>query len=60
MKIIEMKTSDLIPYKNNPRDNEQAVDAVAASIREFGFQVPIIVDSNKIIVGGGTQDIRQQ
>lgn len=53
MKVIEMKVSDLIPYENNPRINDQAVDAVAASIREFGFKVPIICDANHVIVGGG-------
>lgn len=52
MKIVEMKVSDLIPYDNNPRFNDQAVDAVASSIREFGFRVPIIVDKGLEIVGG--------
>lgn len=59
MKIIEMKTSDLIPYENNPRVNDPAVDAVAASIREFGFRVPIIIDSKNEIVGG-THDLKQR
>lgn len=55
MKIVEMKVSDLIPYDNNPRFNDQAVDAVASSIREFGFRVPIIVDKGLEIVGGDTR-----
>ena len=55
MKIVEMKISELIPYENNPRVNDPAVDAVAASIREFGFKVPIIIDSKKQIVGGHTR-----
>ena len=49
MKIIEKSISEIIPYANNPRNNEAAVDAVAASIREFGFKVPIIIDKNNVI-----------
>jgi len=50
MKIIEMNIEDLIPYEDNPRINYMAVDAVARSIREFGFKVPIIVDKNNVMV----------
>ena len=55
MKIIEKEISGLIPYENNPRKNDAAVDAVAASIREFGFKVPIIVDRDNVIVCGHTR-----
>ena len=55
MKIEELKVSDLIPYENNPRKNEGAVDAVAESIREFGFRVPIVVDKENVIVSGHTR-----
>lgn len=55
MKIEEMRTADLVPYENNPRNNDDSVDAVAASIREFGFKVPIIVDKNNVIVAGHTR-----
>lgn len=55
MKIFERKISELIPYENNPRRNESAVDAVAASIKEFGFKVPIILDRNDVIVAGHTR-----
>jgi site-specific DNA-methyltransferase (adenine-specific) len=55
MQIINMPISELIPYANNPRKNASAVDAVAASIREFGFKVPIIIDSNNVIVAGHTR-----
>ena len=55
MKIIEKSISEIIPYANNPRNNEAAVDAVAASIREFGFKVPIIIDKNNVIVAGHTR-----
>lgn len=55
MTINEMKIKDLKPYENNPRHNDQAVEAVAASIKEFGFKVPIIVDRDNIIVAGHTR-----
>jgi hypothetical protein len=38
MQIVMRKTSELMPYAHNPRDNAGAVDAVARSIREFGFR----------------------
>ena len=53
--IIMKKVGDLIPYINNPRKNDGAVDAVAASIKEFGFKVPIIIDSGNEIVAGHTR-----
>lgn len=55
MNILEMSPDDLIPYENNPRDNDGAVDAVAASIRAFGFKVPIIIDKDNVIVAGHTR-----
>lgn len=55
MNIKYQKISDLIPYVNNPRYNDDAVDAVAQSIDKFGFKVPIIVDRNNEIVAGHTR-----
>ena len=55
MKIIEKKTGELIPYINNPRNNDEAVDAVASSIKNFGFKVPIVIDKNNEIVNGHTR-----
>jgi len=43
------------PYANNPRKNDAAVDKVAESIKEFGFKVPIIIDSNNEIIAGHTR-----
>ena len=43
------------PYENNPRKNEKAIDTVAKSIQEFGFQNPIIVDKNDVIIAGHTR-----
>lgn len=50
-----MKLSDIKPYENNPRLNDKAVDKVAASIKNFGFQAPIIVDKNHVIIAGHTR-----
>lgn len=55
VKIEYRDTADLLPYANNPRLNDGAVDAVAASIKEFGFKVPIVVDSDGVIVTGHTR-----
>ena len=53
---IEMRPIDSIrPYENNPRINDAAVDAVAASIKEFGFRQPIVVDEEGVIVVGHTR-----
>lgn len=53
---IVMKTiSELKTYENNPRDNTPAVDAVASSIKEFGFLNPIIIDRDNVIVAGHTR-----
>lgn len=54
-KIIYKNIDDLIPYENNPRLNDQGVDALAESIKEFGFKVPIIIDSDGVIVAGHTR-----
>lgn len=55
IKVEEMRVSELVPYENNPRKNEEAVDAVAASIEEFGFKCPIVVDGRHEIVAGHTR-----
>ncbi len=47
--------SDIHPYENNPRQNDAGVDAVAASIREFGFRQPIVVDTQGVIIVGHTR-----
>jgi len=55
LKIVNKKVDDLIPYENNPRYNDEAVEYVANSIKEFGFKVPIIIDKNNVIVAGHTR-----
>lgn len=52
MNITNMKLSDIHPYEKNPRFNDDAVDAVANSIREFGFNSPIVVDKDHVIICG--------
>lgn len=55
MNIIEININDIKEYENNPRNNENAIEPVANSIKEFGFKVPIILDKNNIIVAGHTR-----
>jgi len=55
VEIIEKRLAELTPYKNNPRKNDQAVDAVAASIKAFGWRVPIVIDKDGVIVCGHTR-----
>jgi DNA modification methylase len=53
---VEMRPLDSIrPYEGNPRQNDSAVEAVAASIREFGWRQPIVVDEDDVIVVGHTR-----
>ena len=53
--IVDIKLDDLKPYENNPRNNEEAIEPVANSIKIFGFKVPIVVDKNNIIIAGYTR-----
>ncbi|HEX5470447.1 MAG TPA: DNA modification methylase [Lacipirellulaceae bacterium] len=55
MKIELRPLSSITPYDKNPRLNDDAVDAVAASIREFGFRQPIVVDADGVIICGHTR-----
>ena len=50
MEIVMMNINEIIPYENNPRKNDDAVEAVANSIKNFGFKSPIVVDANKVVV----------
>lgn len=55
---METKTlllADIVPYENNPRKNDKAVDAVAESIRQCGYVAPIIIDEEHIILAGHTR-----
>ena len=55
MDVKLWKIGDVKPYEKNPRRNDSAVDAVAASIQEFGWKQPIVVDKDGIIIAGHTR-----
>lgn len=55
IKIIEKSIDELVPYENNARINDKAVDIVANSISEFGFKNPVIIDRDNVIVAGHTR-----
>ena len=55
MEVVNIKLRDLKPYENNPRKNDQAVDAVAESIKQCGYIAPIIVDEDNVILAGHTR-----
>lgn len=55
VKVKQKKLSSITPYWRNPRDNDESVPETAASIRRFGFKVPIVVDTEGVIVTGHTR-----
>jgi ParB-like chromosome segregation protein Spo0J len=55
MKVETVSIESLIPYANNPRNNEEAIEKVARSIDEFGWQQPIVVDENMVVIVGHTR-----
>ncbi len=55
MKVETWNIDRVVPYARNPRVNDEAVAGVAASIKEFGWQQPIVVDSEGVIVAGHTR-----
>lgn len=55
MEVKEISVQELREYENNPRRNDSAVDAVAKSIKEFGWKQPVVIDSDNVIVCGHTR-----
>lgn len=55
MEVRNLKIDEIKPYENNPRNNLDAVDATANSIKEFGWQQPIVVDKDMVIIAGHTR-----
>ena len=55
LQIVYKDVNDLLMYDNNPRKNSDAVQYVMNSIQQFGFKVPIVIDSNNMIVCGHTR-----
>ena len=52
MEVFMRRIEDIVPYEYNPRDNDEAAEVVAESIKEFGFQNPIILDENDVVICG--------
>lgn len=55
MNIINVSIDKIKPYENNPRDNDNAVEGVAKSIKAYGWQQPIVVDKENVIIVGHTR-----
>lgn len=55
MEVKNVNVRDIIPYEDNPRKNEDAVQVVMNSIKEFGFKQPIVLDEHNVIVVGHTR-----
>ncbi len=55
MQILQIAINELKAYENNPRQNDGAVEAVAESIEQFGFRVPLVIDKNNVIICGHTR-----
>lgn len=55
MRVIDVPIEEIRPYEKNPRNNDSAVGKVAESIKEFGFQQPLVIDENGVMVVGHTR-----
>ncbi len=55
MKVEQWAIDKIIPYRYNPRNNDDAVEMTAKSIQEYGWQQPIVVDEHGIIICGHTR-----
>ena len=60
IKVVYADVKTIKEYENNPRFNNEAVDSVANSIKEFGFNQPIVVDKDNIIIVGHTRYLAAQ
>lgn len=55
MSVVIKQLSEIVPYERNPRINENAIEPVARSIKEFGWQSPIVIDKDNVIIAGHTR-----
>lgn len=55
LEVVYKKIDELIPYENNPRKNDNAVEYVKNSIKDFGFKVPVVINKDNIVVAGHTR-----
>lgn len=60
MQIQMVKIADIMPYENNPRRNDDAVEPVKESINRYGFKVPMVLNKENIIVAGHTRYLAAQ
>lgn len=55
MEIVNVPITEIKPYDNNPRDNSKGIEQVAKSIKEFGWQQPVVIDVGGVIIVGHTR-----
>ena len=55
MNVVNINVNDLTPYENNPRNNNEAIQYVANSIKEFDFKVPLVIDKDNVVICGHTR-----
>jgi DNA modification methylase len=55
MKVKMVAIEDVVPYARNPRKNMAAISKVSASLKEFGWQQPIVVDKEMVVIAGHTR-----
>lgn len=55
VELVYKDSATLVPYWNNPRMNDSAVEGLKKSLQEFDFLVPIVVDENLVVVTGHTR-----
>ena len=52
MKVVDVPIDEITPYWHNPRKNDKTVERLVENIRKFGFQVPLVLDKNKVVIAG--------
>ena len=52
MKVVEVPIDEITPYWHNPRKNDKTVERLVENIRKYGFQVPLVLDKNKVVIAG--------
>lgn len=55
LNIVYKKISEINEYQNNPRINDEAIEPVMESIKNFGFLVPVVLDKSNVIIAGHTR-----
>ena len=55
MNILQLPLQEIHPYERNPRKNDKAIAAVAESIKQYGFLVPLVISAGREIITGHTR-----